>query len=192
VFFYLPAENRARVYFVDDWQNVTLLQFPFGRLPNLLQSLHQFIRCIITQSLATHYNQENSFGVYPVAFFRISRDQGRWLNCEPVSVDTQLAAVSHFEVKAIAEPTDDDAIYYRFICDQQELEGDQEEQISAVVEFIRSRRNIGEHYPFHLSDLDLSRCRYQLTEGGELKLGDFLRVKNELEQRINSKRLKYK
>ncbi|WP_317932407.1 class I adenylate cyclase [Halioxenophilus sp. WMMB6] len=187
VFFYLMGEHRARLYFMDDLQNLTISQLPFGRLDNLLQAQHLFIRRIISRELYTRHNSDQSFGVYPVTFYRLRRVGTRWSQCEPMHVAAQVSSNNHFEVKAIAEPSQlAGALSYRLIFDQMELEGDVEQQLSDTAKFIMARRDSKESYPCYLSDLDLSLCRNDLSEGGDLLLGHFLRIKNDIEQRINA------
>ncbi|BFM09347.1 class I adenylate cyclase [Halioxenophilus aromaticivorans] len=187
IFFYLPATNRARLYFVDDYQNITLLQFPFGRLMSLLQSLHQFIRHITQQALVTHYDEQESFGVYPVNFYQLKRDNGRWRHCEHLPVAAETKEPTEFEVKAIAEPGQSRPVEYRFICDQTELEGDLASQLDATARMIRAHRGLAEAYPLYISDLDLSQCRELIAGGRDLLLSDYLNAKNHLEQLINTR-----
>lgn len=185
VFFYLLTEQSARLFVLDELQNLTIIQLPFGRLRYLLQSMHQFIRRILTHQLGNPRAPDNHFGVYPVNFYHLSRKDRRWANCAPVSVDAELSHNRYFEVKAIAEPNREDGIGYRLICDHQELEGELDDQLQAAARFIMSRRNLGEYYPCYLSDIDLSLCRNQLCDGADLLLGHFLTAKVELELRIN-------
>lgn len=186
VFFYLPSAHEGKFFFVDNWQNLTVLHIPFGRLNNLLQSLHQFIRRIISQSLAEHFDQDNSFGVYPVHFYHLKRERGQWHHCEPLTVASEIESFPDFEVKAIAEPVNDQEVYYRFVCDQQELAGNQHQQLAAAAQFIRSHRGLAENYPLYINDLDLSQCHCQLTQGTEPTLGNYLSIKSQLESRLNN------
>lgn len=186
VFFYLPAKDMAKCYFMDELRNITVLQFPVDRVTSLLQSLHQFIRRIITQNLTSHFDQDHLFGVYPVNFYHMKRERGVWVKPDAVSVATEIEVMPNFDIQAIAEAGDNSEITYRFICDQHELEGDQSQQLASVARFIRSRRKIAGNYPLYINDLDLSQCQTQLTGNNELTLGDYLRVKNQLEQQLNN------
>ena len=189
-----PTANiSANLYFLDDLQNLTVLSFACDQLQYLMQSLHRFIRRIIKRDLSSHFDSEQSFGVYPVSFFLLRKVGTRWSHCESLTIDTHAIDAHHFDVEAIAlADHSEEQLHYRLTCDQQELHGDQREQIKACAQLIEAKRRGGDSYPCYLSDLDLSHCRNQLAQGGELLLGDYLRIKHQLEQQIQAQQSLFK
>lgn len=98
---------------------------------------------------------------------------------------------SDFEVKMIVEPVNQSKLHYRLFCDQFEFSGDLAQQITAVRQFILSHRKGDKNYPCYLSDIDISLCREQINHGGELFLSHYLRIKNDIEQKLNSTLLRW-
>lgn len=184
--FVLPlALHRARVFIVDCNQSLIQLQFPFGHLDNLLHSLKQFIQNVLHKQPILNSDDPKA-DECPILFYRLKQEHGQWLDCETIELSKRASMFSDFEVKVIVEPINSKKLHYRLFCDQFEFSGDLPQQIAAVKQFILSHRKGDKNYPCYLSDIDISLCREQINNGGELFLSHYLRIKNDIEQKLNS------
>lgn len=185
--FVLPlALHRARVFIVDSNQSLIQLQFPFGHLDNLLHSIKQFIQNVLLKQPVLNNNEGSDIDEYPIHFYRLKQERGQWIDCETIELSKRASMFSDFEVKMIVEPIRNNKLHYRLFCDQFEFSGDLSQQIAAVRQFILSHRKGDKNYPCYLSDIDISLCREQINNGGELYLSHYLRIKNDIEQKLNS------
>ena len=103
----------------------------------------------------------------------------------PISQSTRQSNI--FEVKAIAFTDDNETIQFDFYCDDQEFSARSfmDQLYIVVAQFILSRRNNGENYPIYMTDLDLSLCERLLVDSGQLQLTHYLKIKNQLEAKLN-------
>lgn len=101
-------------------------------------------------------------------------------------VGTTLQPAQWLDLKARAIADTVAGIGFSFTCLNRHFEWRDyyDDVYGAVARFILEQRHLRERYPVYLTDLDLSACRHQLSPDGLLQTSHYLRLKNELEQRL--------
>lgn len=190
--YYQPRGKQADVYLVDEKGSLFNTVMPFYNQQSLLRPLHRFIRSVIDrQSLGTELYR-GAFGVQPVDFFELKLRRGGALSnnehhLERRTVTTDLGNLFFFNIQAIAEAKNDGEMRFNIYCNQQEFTeiefgGD---LFTAVARYILSHRQSAVRYPCYITDLDLSQCRDVLATQSGLQISHYLKIKAQLEARLN-------
>src|SRR5690606_26526692 len=107
---------------------------------------------------------------------------------EPRQPQKDWSQLHFINIKAIADMDSEQQLRYTIFCDEHEFSalthGDN--LFSAVADYILRRRQQGEHYPCYITDLDLSLCQDTLAQQTGVQLGHYLRLKSELENKLNA------
>jgi len=184
--FYLVCEEHAEIYSFDEKGSLCFARMPFRDSQSLLQPLHRYLRTSIDRLCLTD-EMGGGFGVYPVEFFELcSQAQGGY-KPERRHVTTELNALSFFNVQAIAHLDSAGEVIFSIYCDQQEFHASQlgDKLYKRVASYILARRKKAERYPCYITDLDLSHCEPQISQGQSLQISHYLRIKSQLEQQLN-------
>lgn len=102
---------------------------------------------------------------------------------QQVTLETSFS----LQIKVIAEPDHQGGFGYNIFCNEQEFSSLAlgEQLYIQVANFIVQHRQTNERYPCYISDLDLSQCRDIIAQQTGLQLNHYLRLKVELEARLN-------
>ncbi|WP_075187002.1 class I adenylate cyclase [Teredinibacter haidensis] len=151
-----------------------------------LKPLHHFLRAIINRQ--TRINQEllYDFGIFPMHFYELSK-VGNQFQTQPKRVSQEMSAKAKFDVKAVAQPGSDSTMEFNFYCEDQEFLGRKfgDQLYLVVAQHIVKLRSTQGHYPVYLTDLDLSLCAKQLSENAKLSSSHYLKIKGQLEFKLN-------
>ena len=184
--FYRAEGHIATLYIVDEKGSLFTARTPFINTKALLQPLLSFIRSAIERQSLEYAGLPTHFGVQAVSFFELLTDK-KGLRAERCHVRTELRQIAFFNIQAIAEPGLDGELRFNIFCDQQEFMGlDLAEALyKAVASYVLSRRSKQERYPCYITDLDLSQCKSLLNPDGELQVSHYLKIKAQLENKLN-------
>lgn len=184
VYYYLPASDLADLYILDERGSLFYLQLPFHDPQTLLSSLHRFLRRVLERHQFTDQHHDPDFGVKPIDFFEIDRKQ----QVQQKTVNTSLNPLQQFDIEVIVEGDVSGRQHYSIFCQQMEfshlLHGDQ--LFVEVARYILSKRPSGKRYPCFITDLDISQCSAQIAGDHSLQVINYLNLKAELEQKLNS------
>ena len=163
----------------------TIIRGPRDHNPMI--PLHRFLRAAINRQARAHPDLLSDFGICPVYFYEVQLRPGKSCAVRQTPISQNIQQTNIFEVKAIAYSDDDQTIQYDFYCDDQEFShrSFQDQLFLVVAQFVLSRRDRGENYPIYMTDLDLSSCAHFIATDGNLQISHYLRIKNQLEERLN-------
>jgi adenylate cyclase class 1 len=176
----------ADIYILDEKGSLFTTRMPFTNTNALLQPLHRFIRAALERQSLESGNAISKFGIQTVEFFEL-QDHKNGLRAERAHVSTDIHKIAFFNLQAIAEPDIDGKLLFNIFCDQQEfMELDLADALyKAVANYVLSRREKKERYPCYITDLDLSQCKGVLNPQGELQTLHYLKIKAQLENKLN-------
>ncbi len=176
----------ADIYVLDEKGSLFTTRMPFTNTNALLQPLHRFIRAALERQSLESNQMLSKFGVQTVEFFELSEGK-KGLQAERAHVSTDIHKIAFFNIQAIAEPDLNGKLLFNIFCDQQEfMELDLAEALyKAVANYVLSRREKKERYPCYITDLDLSQCKNVLNPQGELQTSHYLKIKAQLENKLN-------
>lgn len=188
--------GRAIVYVIDEHGSLIRLYSDVKKQPVFLRPLFGFIRNTLqyqksfTQSL-------QDYRMDPASIFELSSASSRVsllpnITVAPKVLDKALLTEPYIRIKAVAEIHADNQWAYTIYCEEREFSaltyGD--ELFAVVAEYIVSQRPSKEPYPCYITQLDLSACSE--NSGIEFKLAHYLKLKVELEEKLNAALLKRK
>ncbi|GLS27078.1 class I adenylate cyclase [Marinibactrum halimedae] len=185
--FFRAQSERVKIYCLDEYNALTLLELPCKNSQTLLLSLNTFIRAVLPKIGTNTLIARRSFGVYPIHIRELTYERQLWkLSKEPFNL-VNVPQKTHFNVLALAEPDAFDHVHVDLLCDQHEFNHLQygENLYLAAAQFILSRRRQGTRYPIYINDLDLTRCSDTLSSTGELRLAHYLQMKATIENKLN-------
>jgi len=185
--YYLVCGEHVEVYSFDEKGSLCFARMPFRDSQSLLQPLHRYLRTSIDRLCLTDEMGGVSFGVYPVEFFELCAQAQGGYTSERRHATTELNALSFFNVQAIAHLDSAGEVIFSIYCDQQEFHASQlgDKLYKRVASYILARRKKAERYPCYITDLDLSHCEPQISQGQNLQISHYLRIKSQLEQQLN-------
>ncbi len=180
--------QSATITLLDEKGSLFTTVMPYYNRRTLLRPLHYFIRSVLTrQNLVADLTREPA-SHYDLYFYELqgnsSRSRG---HLEPRSIASDISQLAFVSIQVIAEPGEQTGISYTIYCDQREFSELEwgPELFREVAACILSQRRGGERYPCYITDLDLAQCRDLIAPQGGLQLSHYLRIKAELEQRLN-------
>ncbi len=186
--FYQVNEQSAEITLLDEKATLFTTTMAYHNRRTLLRPLHYFIRSVLTrQNLVADLTREPA-SHYKLNFYELQGNAGQGRGyLEPRSIVSDISELAFVSIQVIAEPGEKTGISYTIYCDQREFS---ELELGpglfrAVAGYILSQRRGGERYPCYITDLDLAQCRDLIAPQGGLQLSHYLRIKAELEQRLN-------
>lgn len=179
---YQLEAGLAKITLLDEKASLFCVDMPYYNQHTLLRPLQHFIRLVLTRQNLTQPSASDS----AVQFYQWQGEHGR-AHLEARSIASDISQLEFVNIQVIAEPALDEGLSYTVYCDQQEFSALEygSELFTAVARYILSRRQGSQHYPCYITDLDLSQCRGLLAPQGGLQLSHYLRIKAELEQRLD-------
>ncbi|SMF12423.1 adenylate cyclase, class 1 [Alteromonadaceae bacterium Bs31] len=183
--FYQRFDLGMEAYVIDEFGSVIHRQFQRSKFTPL-RPLHRFLRAVVSRQTRLHKDMLYDFGIFPIHFYELSQ-VGSQFQVEAKRVSSELNEEGKFEVKAVAQTSVDDQIVFDFYCDDQAFSGTHfGKQIYRVVgQHILKLREGQSAYPLYITDLDLSQCTKLLSENHRLTTAHYLRIKHQLESRLN-------
>lgn len=184
---YRRFDIGVEMYVVDERGSILHTVFRGRHNHNPLKPLYHFLRAVIYRQAQLYPDLNDDFGIYPIQFFELKRNNRGQYSCAPRQLPQDLRHDTKIQVKAVAHVNNRGELSYDFYCDDQEfLARDLERQLDVVVsQYIVSRRVEDQHYPVYINDLDLSIAVDAISPNHQLQIVHYLRIKNRLEARLN-------
>jgi len=191
--FYYVDQQRAHITVVDYQGAFFTKSTPLFNTQTLLRPLCRFIRVVVErQSLDHEYlhtapSQINT--MQPIKIYEMLGDiKQKTAYLEPRTVGQDLSQLQFINVCAVAEPGTAEELNFTIYCDGKEFSALEfgDELFQVVARYILSRRQQAETYPCYITDLDLSLCRDLIAPQTGLQLIHYLRIKNDIEEKLNS------
>lgn len=185
--FFRRFDIGVEIYLLDEKGSLSHTRLRGDRNYSPIRNLHRFLRAIITRRQASEQNFIADFGVYPINFFELTPNQDKGYIATPKAIPADSHSDCSIEIKAIAERNVCGLIEYSYYCNEEEFSPSKyagKTQLH-VAQYVLSKRKDKNHYPLYISDMDLSRCRDQLTQTGNLQTSHYFHEKSRLELQLN-------
>lgn len=152
-----------------------------------LHSLHLFLRNVLhTVQQQEDYPLDASFGVHPVEFHEIRADQQGHLVLAGKVVRPDVTALSVQSLQAQVECNSRGQFEYSFHCQDRSFHWvDWHSRVfQATANHLRMNRST-QQLPLFITQLNLEGCKEQLSSSRNLQTSHYLRIKVELEKKLN-------
>ncbi len=185
--FYRRFDIGIEIYVVDERGSLLHSVFRGRHYHHSLQPLARFLRAVLKRQAQIDRDLGGDFGVFPINFIEFAKNErGQW-QPHSRSIPTKTAKGEPLDLKAVAHRRPNDQLGYDFHCDDHEFNRQSfgESLALEVSEYILRRRQLDNHYPIYLTDLDLSGVAETISRNGRLQVVHYLRIKNRLEAQLN-------
>lgn len=178
----------ADLYILDEQGSLFTSEVPFHNAQSLLRPLHRFLRRILERHPFTDPHNNPDFGVKPIDFYAIDKQ----LQLHRQQVSTDLNPLHLFDIEVIVERDGLGESSYSIFCEQQEFSTlvDGPRLFTRVAQYILQQRQRisqkAERYPCFITNLDISQCASQIAGDHGLQIIHYLRLKTELEAKLNT------
>ena len=186
--FFHRQQQQMTIYVVDEKGSLFSYAADYTPKLNTLNSLHAFLRNTL-QQIEQHSQTQRiiDYGVHPIEFHEIRSDQYHHLSLKPKIITPDLNDLKIMPLKAQVSCSSHGQFEYTFFCqdqifDWQELNND---VFYAAAQYILQQRKSHSRYPIFITELDLEQCKEQLSSSRELQTTNYLRIKTELERKLN-------
>lgn len=185
VFFRLRGKE-ADITLIDElgtWCESTI-NYQHGQ--SSLRPLHRFLRAINERQQDQLSHEVGPFDIFPISFSEVIFTQEGW-QLEHCDISSQVDGLAGISIYAVAECIDGEFVFTLYIDEirlSEEDEGDRAYKQLAVMLKKEQIKNQSLK-PYYISDLDLSKCRTQLSYSGDLNTAHYLQMKSRLEEKID-------
>jgi adenylate cyclase class 1 len=186
--FYQLEHTHAFITVIDEKGSVFTATAEYHNQQTLLRPLVHFINAAMRRQLL----DSNPAGAMPdthdiVIYELLGNVKHQQGVLERRQLHNDLQQLHFINVKAIAEMDNEQQLRFTIFCNEREFStlAHGEDLFTAVARYIIGQRQYREQYPCYITDLDLSLCHDTLTQQAGLQLGDYLRLKSELETKLN-------
>jgi adenylate cyclase class 1 len=185
VFFRLRGK-QVDITLIDElgaWYEATLSYFQ-GKAS--LQSLHRFLRAVNERRHDQAENDIGPFDIFPISFSEvICAHEG--LQLERCSISSQVDGRAGLPIYAVAECVEGQYFFTLYVDENHFSEVDEGDEayrkLAILIKREWAQRQSINHY--YINDMDLSKCRLQLSYSGELNTSHYLIMKAKVEGKIN-------
>lgn len=184
--FYRLRGERADITLIDElgtWHEMTL-----GYLQGAasLQPLHRFLRAVNERRHDQIVNDIGPFDIFPISFSEVIHTY-EGLQLENRSISSQVDCRGGVPVYAVAECIEGQYVFTLYVDESIFSEADEGDvaykKIAMLIKQEWSQRQSINHY--YINDIDLSKCRLQISYTGELNTSHYLMMKARVEVKIN-------
>lgn len=184
--FYQRKNKKLLMSVVDNHGSVIEFTSMYTPDMNSLHSLHAFMRETL-HSINISVGDFFDFGVCPIEFFEIKEDDLHHLSAHQRNISPELSGSGAIQVGANVGVTQSGRFEYNFDCEGQCFPWSllKQDIFHTVANHILELRKSHTYYPVFISSLNLDQCKEQLNANGELQISHYLRVKADLENKLN-------
>jgi adenylate cyclase class 1 len=183
--FFNPKNSMADVTLIDEMGAWHQCVVNYQKGLESMQSLHRFLRVVHDRRDGQSSMDIGPLNVFPITFHEISQNE-KGLQVKKRSVSSRLDDSDVGTMYAVVDYKDKDFKFTVYIDDVILSEMDDETHFyKSLVNLIAQRNSIGATYNYYIADIDLSRCRFNLSKSGELHTVHYLKIKKLLEDKIN-------
>jgi adenylate cyclase class 1 len=183
--FFNPKNSMADVTLIDEMGAWHQCVVNYHQGLESMQSLHRFLRVVHDRRDDQSSMDVGPLNVFPITFHEMSQNE-KGLQIKRRSVSSRLDDSNVGTMYAVVDYKDKDFKFTVYIDDVILSEMDDETHFyKSLVNLIAQRSSIGATYNYYIADIDLSRCRFNLSKSGELHTVHYLKIKKLLEDKIN-------
>jgi len=183
--FYQPKNGRADVTLIDEMGAWHQCVVNYQQGIESMQLLHRFLRVVHDRCDSQCDMEVGPLHVFPITFYEVLDEHQE----EPIkrrSINSRIDDSGINTIYAVVDYRDRGFKFTLYIDDIILSEMDDEVHFyKALVEIIAQRNRLGATYNYYIADIDLSRCRFNLSKSGELHTIHYLKIKKLLEDKIN-------
>ncbi len=184
--FFRSRGEEADITLIDEigtWHECTI---DYRKKWQSLQPFHRFLRVINDRRHDQPATEVGPLDIFPIAFYEVIHTDKGW-QTERCPISSQMDNYSGVKLYAVAEYINKKyqfTLYMDDVIFSEANEGlDAYQRLAA---FIISKKTYTSENSFYITDIDLSRCRFNLSATGELYTSHYLHMKKLLENKINS------
>ncbi len=183
--FYCPKNGMADVTLIDEMGAWHQCVVNYQQGIESMQSLHRFLRVVHDRCDDQSDMDIGPLNVFPITFYEVLEGkQGAQIKRR--SVNSRIDDSGINTIYAVVDYKDKDFKFTVYVDDVILSEMDDEVHFyKALVDLIAQRNRLGTTYNYYIADIDLSRCRFNLSKSGELHTVHYLKIKKLLEDKIN-------
>jgi adenylate cyclase class 1 len=179
--FFSPRGYIADITLIDEsgaWYQ-TIIDNRYGTLA--LQSFHHFLRAINDRRHEQSRENIGPMDILPIDFYKMISQDDNW-STQRLSISSQKNTIDTLSIFAVAEYEKGKLIF--------ELHHEEKvfsEKVDGEFAYINLLNYASENdKPVYITDLDLTRCRLQLSPKGQLQTAHYLKVKTILEEKLRA------
>jgi adenylate cyclase class 1 len=183
--FFNPKNSMADVTLIDEMGAWHQCVVNYHQGLESMQSLHRFLRVVHDRRDDQSSMDVGPLNVFPITFHEMSQNE-KGLQLKRRSVSSRLDDSNVGTMYAVVDYKDKDFKFTVYIDDVILSEMDDETHFyKSLINLIAQRSSTGATYNYYIADIDLSRCRFNLSKSGELHTVHYLKIKKLLEDKIN-------
>jgi adenylate cyclase class 1 len=183
--FFSPKNSMAEVTLIDEMGAWHQCVVNYQQGIESMQSLHRFLRVVHDRRDDQSSVDIGPLNIFPIIFYEVSEQQ-KELQLKKRSVSSRLNDSDVSTIYAVVDYKNKDFKFTVYIDDIILSEIDDEAHFyKSLVDMIAQRNRLGATYNYYIADMDLSRCRFNLSKSGELHTVHYLKIKKLLEDKIN-------
>ncbi|MFI3136509.1 MAG: class I adenylate cyclase [Methylococcaceae bacterium] len=175
--FYLSNANNITVYLLDEKGALFMQQHLDANIDQVLNSYSVFLDAVIHQ-----YFSDIKISV---EYYAIVQSPGKALRCQRMNLNT-LSPYQKLDIRISAQRNDDKSIRYCLYCNGETFSSlDYGTAVfSHAAHHIMQYRRSNEHYPIHISDVDVPLVILGVTSLAQLQSIHLLQFKQKIESRL--------
>ncbi|MFT6237336.1 MAG: adenylate cyclase class 1 [Cellvibrionaceae bacterium] len=183
--FFKPKNNIAEVTLIDEMGAWHQCVVNYQQGIESMQSLHRFLRVVHDRRDDQSCVDVGPFNIFPINFYEISQNYTK-LQIKKKSVSSRLDNSDVSTIYAVVDCKDKDFKFTAYIDDVILSEIDDEAYFyKSLIDLIAKRSCLETFHNYYIADIDLSRCRFNLSKSGELQTIHYLKIKKLFEDKIN-------
>ncbi|WP_340122371.1 class I adenylate cyclase [Methylobacter svalbardensis] len=175
--FYYEYNTNIGIYIVDEKGALYTQRHNKASASRLLKQYSIFLESIISRALFENF--------LTIEYYAIERSPVGIFSSDPVQLDTS-SSTQELNLRITGEDTDK-GIIYTIYCNEKEFSSlDHGNQIFyAAYQHILQFRNVKNHYPIHITDIDLPLSAFRIDNLEQLQTIHYLNYKQKIEDKFN-------
>ncbi|HET8707559.1 MAG TPA: class I adenylate cyclase, partial [Pseudomonadales bacterium] len=184
--FYLRRAKEVEVFIFDERGSMKRYAAQFDNEQHFLVPLNLFLKAVSYRQLNDAHISVHSAELRPVVFYELIQKSKNSFTMERRKPTPGSENSRYLNVQAIVEKITEGELIHTIYCDHQEFSQLEfgEDIYYRVAAYISSRRRSGGHYPFYITDLDLSRVSEE--SNNQLQTVQYLNYKCKIEDALNA------
>ncbi|MFA5626533.1 MAG: class I adenylate cyclase [Thiohalomonadaceae bacterium] len=187
-FFYLPNEDMANIFILDERGSLFHDRVPFfdGRV--LLNQYGRFFEAVLNRMAFLMQEGQHMQTIAGVEFFQLSRDVRGHYHLERQKAEFRYDLQQYFSLQAIVDQVENSQTMFTLYCDEREFSSLEygDNLLHAVVQHVLELRNNEQNYPIYITDIGLSHTVLGEQTNSRIQTIHFLHYKRRIEREMNS------
>jgi adenylate cyclase class 1 len=183
--FFSPRNRVAEVTLIDEMGAWHQCVVNYQQGIESMQYLHRFLRVVHDRREDKSCVDIGPLNIFPITFYEVFQ-KNEELQIKKRSVSSRIDDSDVGIINAVVDYKNNNFKFTVYIDDIILSEIDDETNFyKSLVNLISQRNRQSTAYNYYITDIDLSRCRFNLSKSGELHTVHYLKIKKLLEDKIN-------